>query len=110
MKARVKSPTQLHPLDPKPSELTMARVNLPPRKRRPEPVPGAKGWDELWLGVICLSSSEIAGSPRNIFGYSLPAENLPGVEHWKGYLGVSPGSPTKLRIPEGYAGESDYGC
>ena len=82
MKARVKSPTQLHPLDPKPSELTMARVNLPPRKRRPEPVPGAKGWDELWLGVICLSSSEIAGSPRNIFGYSLPAENLPGVEHW----------------------------
>ena len=32
---------------------------------------GAKGWDELWLGVICQSNPEIAGSPRNIFRYSL---------------------------------------
>ena len=31
----------------------------------------ASGWDELWLGVICQSNAEIAGSPRNIFRYSL---------------------------------------
>ena len=28
-------------------------------------------WDDLWLGVICQSNSEIAGSPRNIFRYSV---------------------------------------
>ena len=27
--------------------------------------------DEVWLGVKGQSSSEIAGSPRNIFRYSL---------------------------------------
>ena len=27
-------------------------------------------WDDLWLGVICQSNPEIAGSPRNIFRYS----------------------------------------
>jgi len=37
------------------------------RRGRPEPVSAAKGWDELWLGVICQSNSEIAGSPRNSF-------------------------------------------
>jgi hypothetical protein len=39
--------------------------------------------DELWVGVKGQSSSEIAGSPRNIFRYSLrgcPRE----VEHCKG--------------------------
>ena len=30
----------------------------------------AKGWDELWVEVICQSNPEIAGSPRNIFKYS----------------------------------------
>ena len=35
----------------------------------------------MWLEVICLTNSEIAGSPRNIFRYSLRL-NLTGVEHW----------------------------
>ena len=29
------------------------------------------GSDELWLEVICQANLEIAGSPRNIFRYSL---------------------------------------
>ncbi len=33
----------------------------------------ARGSDDLWLGVICQSNLEIAGSPRNIFRYSLLA-------------------------------------
>ena len=40
-------------------------------ERRPEPVVGEMTWDDLWLEVICLSNFEIAGSPRNIFRYSL---------------------------------------
>jgi hypothetical protein len=51
---------------------------------RPEPVVVAKTWDDLWLGVICLTNPEIAGSPRNIFRYSGSYANL-GVEHWMGY-------------------------
>ena len=38
---------------------------------RPEPVIGEMIWDDLWLGVICQSNLEIAGSPRDIFRYSL---------------------------------------
>ena len=38
---------------------------------RPVPVVGEMTWDDLWLEVICLSNLEIAGSPRNIFRYSL---------------------------------------
>ena len=57
--------------DPKPGELTMSRVNPESFGRRPEPVVGEMAWDDLWLGVIYLSNLEIAGSPRNIFGYSV---------------------------------------
>ena len=32
---------------------------------------GAKCWDELWVEVKCQSNPEIAGSPRNVFRYSL---------------------------------------
>ena len=39
--------------------------------RRPGPVVGEMAWEDLWLGVICLSNLEIAGSPRDIFRYSL---------------------------------------
>ena len=39
--------------------------------------------DELWIGVKGQSSSEIAGSPRNIFRYSLRGY-LQGVEHCMG--------------------------
>ena len=49
----------------------MNRVNPESFGRRPEPVVGEMAWDDLWLGVIYLSNLEIAGSPRNIFGYSV---------------------------------------
>ena len=39
-----------------------------------------KGLDELWVGVKGQSNLEIAGSPRNIFRYSL-AFIPPEVEH-----------------------------
>ena len=39
------------------------------------------GSDEVWLEVICLANLEIAGSPRNIFRYSLKCL-IVGVEHW----------------------------
>ena len=55
-------------LDPKPSELSMARMKRgDPAPWRSEPVSGAKGWDELWIEVKSQPSSEIAGSPRNAF-------------------------------------------
>ena len=38
-------------------------------------------WDELRVGVKGQSSSEIAGSPRNISRYSLETMYM-GVEHW----------------------------
>lgn len=37
--------------------------------------------DEVWLEMICLTNSEIAGSPRNISRYS-PKVSVVGVEHW----------------------------
>ena len=40
-------------------------------KWRPEPVIGEMIWDDLRLEVICQSNLEIAGSPRDIFRYSL---------------------------------------
>jgi len=39
------------------------------------------GSDELWVAVKCQSNSEIAGSPRNVFRYSLRCF-VAGVEHW----------------------------
>ena len=39
--------------------------------------------DELWVGVKGQSNLEIAGSPRNIFRYSL-ANYVAEVEHWMG--------------------------
>jgi hypothetical protein len=41
------------------------------------------GSDELWVAVKCQSNSEIAGSPRNVFRYSL-WRFVQGVEHWMG--------------------------
>lgn len=49
----------------------MDRVNPESFGRRPGPVVGEMTWEDLWLGVICLSNPEIAGSPRDIFRYSL---------------------------------------
>ena len=43
-------------------------------------------WDDLGVGVKGLTSSGIAGSPRNSFRTSLGIF-LVGVEHWKGYRG-----------------------
>ena len=39
--------------------------------------------DELWLGVKGQPNQGIAGSPRNIFRYSL-GSYVAGVEHWLG--------------------------
>ena len=41
------------------------------------------GSDELWVAVKCQSNSEIAGSPRNVFRYSL-RRFVQEVEHWMG--------------------------
>jgi len=38
----------------------------------------ARRWDDLRLEVICLTSLEIAGSPRNIFWYSGTLYNIGG--------------------------------
>ena len=40
----------------------------------------AKGLDDLWIEVICQTSSEIAGSPRNICRYRVKIKAV-GVEH-----------------------------
>jgi hypothetical protein len=45
---------------------------------RPAPVYVARCSDELWLAVICQSSLEIAGSPRNISRYRLMLRKLCG--------------------------------
>lgn len=42
---------------------------------RPEPVSVANGLDDLWLEVICLTNSDIAGSPRNMSWHSLVLMN-----------------------------------
>ena len=43
----------------------------------------AKCWDELWVEVKCQSNPEIAGSPRNVFRYSLN-DSLREVGRWMG--------------------------
>ena len=48
--------------------------------------------DELWVGVKGQSSSEIAGSPRNVFGCGLGG-CLREVEHCMGEGGESPTDP-----------------
>ncbi len=57
----------------------------------------AKGWDELWVEVICQSNPEIAGSPRNIFKYSLLCSTC-GVEILNGRDERKRVRLTKLRI------------
>ena len=59
----------------------------------------AKCSDDLWLGVKCLSNTAIAGSPRNIFRYSLKLNTLE-VEILKGMRTERLQFPTKLRMPE----------
>ena len=48
-----------------------------------EPTDVEKSADELWLGVKCQSSQELAGSPRNAFRHSVRVI-LQEVEHWSG--------------------------
>jgi len=50
---------------------------------RPEPTNVEKLGDELWIGVKGQSNLEIAGSPRNVFRYSLTSFFLE-VEDWMG--------------------------
>ena len=73
--------------------------------------------DELWVGVKGQANPVIAGSPRNVFRYSVGC-SASEVEHWKGKgaykltdlsqtpnaVGPEPGSEgagAKLRVREG---------
>ena len=47
--------------------------------RKPVRIRAANLSDDLWLGVICQSKVEIAGSLRNIYRYSVKCFSL-GVE------------------------------
>ncbi len=67
--------------------------------RRAEPVHAARCLDELWIGVICQSSPEIAGSPRNVSRYRLVFEAFGG-RALEGCLVRKCWHPIKLRIPE----------
>ncbi len=53
--------------------------------------------DELWIGVICQSSPEIAGSPRNAFRCRLMFETFRG-RALEGCLVRKRRHPIKLRI------------
>jgi len=75
--------------------------------RRPEPVVGEMTWDDLWLGVICLSNPEIAGSPRNIFRYSLLLKFY-GVELLDGPESVSNRDQLNSEYIKLFSGESDW--
>ncbi len=65
---------------------------------KPEPFTAAKVSDDLWLGVICQSKQEIAGSLRNIYRYSVKCFFM-GVELLDECFWRKPGHLTKLRIP-----------
>ncbi len=54
--------------------------------------------DELWLGVKCQSSQELAGSLRNALRCSV-AIILPGVEHW---FGAGPRTGYQIEINSEY--------
>ena len=44
--------------------------------KRPEPLYVAICSDDLWLGVKCQTSLEIAGSPRKVYGHRGPLGGL----------------------------------
>ena len=76
----------------------MARVSGSNRPWKPELTNVAKLGDELWVGVICQTNSEIACSPRNNFRVSVTC-SVPEVEHWMGKGAYSLPNSTKLRMP-----------
>lgn len=61
---------QLVDISPKPSELPMGRLNIF-KLYEADPVSVAKLQNDLWVGVIGLSNSVIAGSPRNVSKHGL---------------------------------------
>ena len=77
----------------------------PKGDRRSERVVGEITCEDLWLGVICLSNPEIAGSPRDIFRYSLLFIGLWGrATEWS--TKRKRGGSIKLRIHKTLIGES----
>jgi hypothetical protein len=71
-------------------------------KWRLEPTVVEKTGDELWVGVKGQSNSAIAGSPRNIFRYSLESLTCGGrATEWARGLTRLP-NPTKLRMPQSF--------
>ena len=77
---------------------------MPNGNWRPEPVVVSITWDDMWLEVICLTNSEIAGSPRNIFRYSLK-DKLRG-RALDGHIERKLDGPIKLRILRNLLAES----
>ena len=53
---------ELHAIDPKPGDLSMSRLKLPPVEMLA---------DEMWIAEKFQSNPDIAGSPRNSFRASL---------------------------------------
>jgi len=78
---------------------------LPNGRGRTEPVNAERFWDDLWLEVICLSNSEIAGSPRNIFRYS-PRIRTWGVELWMDLSDASCSIQSNFKYPSFVLGVS----
>ena len=78
-KASLNRAMQWRDLDPKRSDLPMARLKRGKSAWRTEPTSVENGGDELWVGVKGQSNSVIAGSPRNAFRCSV-ACFLPEVE------------------------------
>ncbi len=65
---------------------------------RTEPTSVENGVDELWIEVKCQSNLEIAGSPRNVFRYSVVDESGAGrALNGLGAITSLP-NPTKLRM------------
>jgi hypothetical protein len=58
----------------------------------------AKISDELWIEVICQTNPGIAGTPRNVFRYSLGV-SLVEVGHWMDSGDNILPTPTKPRMP-----------
>ena len=72
---------------------------------RPVRIRAANLSDDLWLGVICQSKVEIAGSLRNIYRYSVWCF-LMGVELLDECFERKLRHLTKLRIPKSAAWQS----
>ena len=68
------------------------------------------GRDDLRVGVKCQANPEIAGSPRNVFRYSLDAQITAEVAHWNGDGASRLLTRLKRRMPRGCVGSETTGA